>query len=66
MKIDDVKNSEYIEEEEIKRFSVEQRSQFVRDSHDLRGTIDENVAFRMLSDGGTGGLDMLKKIMNRS
>jgi hypothetical protein len=64
LQIDDVKNSEYIEEEEIKRFSMAQRSQLFRESNVI--VTDENVIFKLIGDGGTGGLDDVKNMMNRS
>lgn len=64
MQIDDVRNSEYIEEAEVKRFSMEQRSQLFRESNVI--VTNEDVFFRFqAADGGTGGLDGLKKL-NRS
>jgi|LauGreDrversion4_2_1035121.scaffolds.fasta_scaffold177290_3 hypothetical protein len=32
LKLDDVKNSEYIEEEEVRRQSFEQREQFIKEA----------------------------------
>jgi hypothetical protein len=41
---DEVRNSEYIEEAEVKRFSMEQRSQLFRESNVI--VTNEDVFFR--------------------
>lgn len=65
LQIDDVRNSEYIEEEDIKRFSIDQRSQLFRESNVI--VTNDDVLFRFQTDGGTGGLEGFnKKALNRS
>lgn len=52
MQLDDVKNSEYIEEEELKHTTAEQRQQLLYNSNIIA---NENVKFKFsLMDGATG------------
>lgn len=57
MQMDDVKNSEYIEEEDIKKSTYEQRQQMFFNS---RIIADESVKFMFHLDGGTGGGSQIK------
>ena len=66
LNIDDVKNSEYIEEGEIRRFSMEQRSNFFNESNIVSSEGNyQQVQFEFAADGGTGGQLNFNK-MNRS
>ena len=51
MQLDDVKNSEYIEEKELKNSTAEQK-QILFNSNII---CDDNVKFEFSLDGGTGG-----------
>ena len=68
--IDDVKASEYIEEDVIRKYSFEQRSQLFRNSNIIMSHAeDPNVIFKF--EGGTGGIDSqayarTKSNLNRS
>lgn len=54
--MDDVRNSEYIEEDVIKRYSFEQRSQLFRESNVIVSSQgQEDILFRFQMNGGTGG-----------
>lgn len=57
--IDDVKNSEYIEEDEIKKYSFEQKSQLFKNSNIIMSTHgQEDILFKFqMNGGGTGGLE---------
>jgi len=66
---DDVKNSEYIEEDVIRSYSFAQRSQLFRNSNVIMSHVgdDPNIIFKF--EGGTGGLDShvrSKSNLNRS
>ena len=50
--MDDVKNSEYVEEEDIKKSTYEQRQQMFFNS---RIIADESVKFKFKLDSGVGG-----------
>jgi len=54
---DDVRASEYIEEDVIRKYSFEQRSQLFRNSNVIMSHADDdpNIIFKF--EGGTGGLD---------
>jgi hypothetical protein len=55
--MDDVKNSEYIEEDEIKKYSFEQKSQLFKNSNIIMSTHgQEDILFKFqMNVGGTGG-----------
>jgi hypothetical protein len=51
--IDDVKNSEYIEEDIIRKYSFDQRSQLFRDSNVIASShAQEDILFRFQTVGG--------------
>ena len=69
MDIDDVKNSEYIEEDVIRKYSFEQRSQLFRNSNVIMSHADNDPNMIFKFEGGTGGLDSqirTKSNLNRS
>ena len=61
--LDDVKNSEYIEEDEIRRFSEVQRSQFFRNSNVVLSNAGDDVMFKF--EGTNSGI-LKNSNLNRS
>ncbi len=67
MDIDDVKNSEYIEEDVIRKYSFDQRSQLFRNSNVIMSHAEDDPNMIFKFEGVNGGLDARSKSqLNRS